>query len=206
MSSGRMVLAWLVSLAMTLGVVILSRAPMAVEQGDHALLRLTWSARPERIEVCRTPSPEELAEIPVHMRQSRVCEGHAARYRLVVTADGLPVLQDTLTGGGARADRLVYLLHEIPLTPGTHRIRVSQEVLDASGIGAAPGEAPDSLPAMTLDRETRERQEAARRRREAVPRTLEWEAAIELRARQVVLVTYDPLQRRLVSVTDPESR
>lgn len=205
MTRGRQAVAWLVSLALTVGVVILSRAPMAAEQGDHAVLRLTWSARPERIEICRTPSAEELAEIPAHMRQTRICEGRAARYLLVVTADGMPVLEDTLTGGGARADRLVYLLREIPFAPGAHRIRVSQEILDAPEI-EAPGEGSDTLPAMALDRETRERQEAVRRRREAVPRALAWEGMIEFGSRQVVLVTYDPLQRRLVSVTDPGSR
>lgn len=204
MSMTRRVLAWLVSLAVTLGVVVLSRAPMAAERGDHALLRLTWSARPEQVEICQQVSEEELAELPAHMRRTQVCEGRSVRYRLIVAADEVTVLEDTLAGGGARGDRLIYLLREVAFPAGPHLIRVTQDALDApsaDSLDRAPAPA-DTTTGMRLDREARERQEAERRRQEAVPRSLVWEATVEFGSRQVVLVTYDAQQRRLVSISD----
>ena len=51
--------------------------------GD-AQLRLSWRARPERIEQCRRPSAAELAEVAEHMRQRVICTGVEASYTLRV--------------------------------------------------------------------------------------------------------------------------
>jgi hypothetical protein len=66
------------------GVAWLSRAPVTAHRSDEAVLRLAWSALPERIEECRERTPEELAQLPQHMRQPVVCEGTTATYRLQV--------------------------------------------------------------------------------------------------------------------------
>ena len=49
-----------------------------------AQLRLSLSARPERVERCRELSDEELARLPAHMRLRTQCEGYSARYRLAI--------------------------------------------------------------------------------------------------------------------------
>src|SRR5690606_24552456 len=74
------VAAW--ALASSAGVSVPWRPAGAAE------LRLSWSARPERIEVCRTLSAEELAARPVHMRREVECEGRSATYALQVAVDG----------------------------------------------------------------------------------------------------------------------
>ena len=56
----------------------LSAAPVPNHSGSAALLRLSWSARPERIEVCRTLSHEELEEREEHMRLRVECDGRFA--------------------------------------------------------------------------------------------------------------------------------
>jgi hypothetical protein len=65
-----------------------STAPVTVHDSRDAVLRLAWSARPERVEQCRQQSEEELARLPRHMRQPVVCEGVAAQYRLTVRREG----------------------------------------------------------------------------------------------------------------------
>lgn len=87
-------------------------------------LRLSWSARPERVEICRTLSDEELAALPAHMRRREVCEGRAASYALTVVADGDTIEHALVAGGGMRHDRLIYLFRDYPLSEGPHRIFV----------------------------------------------------------------------------------
>ena len=66
----------------------LSAAPIPLHSADSAKLRLSWSARPERIEVCRTLSEKELESVPEHMRQRTNCEGVFATYALRIEIDG----------------------------------------------------------------------------------------------------------------------
>jgi hypothetical protein len=74
----RLALGLLVALAVTGATVALSRAPYPTGQGSDALLRLSWSGRPERIERCRELTDAELAERPAHMRRRLECEGRSA--------------------------------------------------------------------------------------------------------------------------------
>lgn len=176
----------------------LSQAPWRVPEAGRALLRLAWSGRPERIEHCRTLSDEELERVPAHMRQRVRCEGTSARYLLEVTVSGAVGLVDTLVGGGARRDRPIHLLRDLPLDPGSHRIAVSLRRIDSlpevtPGTAAAP-----SGTAMSREREEREGQERERARHEALPAVLQLETDRRLDSGDVALVTLDPAGRRLV--------
>ena len=93
--------------ALSLGAMaLLSAAPVRSEDSESARLRLSWSARPERIETCRVLSK-------------------FATYALDVFVDGRLVHQSVVRGAGLRHDRPIFLLREIPVPPGAHRIRVS---------------------------------------------------------------------------------
>jgi hypothetical protein len=172
-----------------------SRAPMRFNDPGTGMIRLAWSARPERVERCVTRSDEELAEVPAHMRQRVACEGRSARYRLVVRRDGAVLADEVLTGGGARRDRPIYLLRDFPTAPGTHRLEVTFQRLDSV---EAVREEEDDEPSAT-ERERRETQERGRRRGEAIPARLEFAATHEIAARSVLLITYDTERRVLVS-------
>ena len=80
---------------------------------DSALLRLSWSARPERIEKCRELTPEELAARGEHMRQRVDCAGYFASYDLEVSIDGRTVHRSVARGAGLRNDRPIFLLEEV---------------------------------------------------------------------------------------------
>jgi hypothetical protein len=140
----------------------LTRAPFRATPG-RAELRLAWRFRVPQTEQCRRPTSEELAELPVHMRQEEICERREGRYRLEVAVDGQIAHRSTVEAAGARGDRPIYVFEAVPLEPGAHRIRVVFERLDpAADTGSA---APDRL---ALVRDVR--------------------AAIH----DVLLVTYDP--------------
>lgn len=192
--------------ALTLGVAWLSRAPYRASDVDSAMIRLAWSARPERIETCRTLSDDELARLPVHMRQRVVCTGTSARYRLTVTRDGAPLFRRVVQGSGVRHDRPIYVYQELPMRPGTHVIGVRFERVDS--LPPAPEPAPESAggnaPASGQEAGDRPPFADQRRRLASVPATLALSDTIDLRAGEVVLVTYlSAEQRLLVRSADP---
>lgn len=134
---------------------------------ESGRLRLSWVARPERIEECRDLSEVELARRPVHMRQARECRGGSATYRLTVRIDGRSVAQDVVTGGGLRSDRAIFVLREYRLPPGARRIQLQFARVEAS-------DAP---------------MDSANVRRGAVPRALTLDTTVQVPRAGVALVS-----------------
>ena len=211
----RRILAVLLALAVTAALVALSRAGYATGQGNEALLRLSWSGRPERIERCRALTDEELAERPAHMRQRLECEGSSARYGVRVRTDGRAASLDTVTGGGLRGDRPIHFLGEYPLRPGARAISVEVVRVDAmdadaeeaddqddadDGEDTGNGEDTGEPNGVEPDRGVREREERKRQRQEALPARLALDTTLTVGRGEVVLVTYDRGVRRLVVV------
>lgn len=158
-----------------------SHAPLAVREDGKAALRLSWSARPERIESCRAQTEQELAKLPAHMRQPVICEGGSAVYRLEVRRDGRLLADDLVRGGGLRHDRPLYVFREIPQTPGSALITVRFDRTD-----------PAPAPGQTVQLNSTANQVAD------LPRSLVLERRVQFGAGAVVLVTYDPEQRALL--------
>lgn len=184
-----------------LALAALSRAPWRLPVMDGGLIRVTLSARPERIERCTRVSEEELARRPVHMRQAVICEGASATYRLRVWRDGTLLDDRVLTGGGFRRDRPIHLLREYPVPRGPADLRVTLERVETVPEDSAAQPAPESdLPA--ADRQVREAEERRRRRLEALPESVQLERRLVIAPRQVVLVTWDPLARTLRAGAD----
>lgn len=187
--------------AACLGLAKASVIGIPTAQGHQAAVRLSWSARPERIEQCRRLSDEELAQRPAHMRLRFECSGAFARYLLAVTLDGDPVITDTIRGGGLRHDRPMHLFQEVRVAPGARQVTVTLARIDSAT--GAPSDA-EAVPGDTLlgAREARELDERRRRAGEAIPPTLLLDTALTLRPQQVLLVTYDGQSRRLVARTE----
>ena len=70
------------------------------------------------------PTEAELANLPLHMRRTEICDGELAPFRLVVELDGAAVVDRIVRPAGARADRPVYVLDELKVAPGPHRVAV----------------------------------------------------------------------------------
>ena len=160
-----------------------SNAPITVHGSNQGVLRLAWSARPERVEVCREQSAEELAKLPQHMRQPLVCEGTSAHYRLTVHQEERLVVDRTLHGGGVRQDRRLYVFHELPLDPGQTSIEVRLDRIESTE--QRPGKASAAA---------------------TVPPQLSFAQRVSIAPRQVLLITYSPERRSLIAVEQSGGR
>ena len=135
MTALRALLGALAALALCAGLVIGTGAPYQVEADDDGLIRLSWRAVGQRVEQCRTPTEEELAALPAHMRRQEICEGRMTPFRLSVRIDGVDVLDERILPSGTRQDRPVYVFREFPVPPGSHRLelRFAEEVPEGAG-------------------------------------------------------------------------
>jgi len=183
-----------------------SGMPLSYADPGTARLRLSWSARPERIETCRAASAEELAREEEHMRQRVECEGQFASYALRVEVDGRRVSESVVRGAGLRHDRPMYLLRDLDLTTGPHQVRVSFTRRERVGRRAredrddARAEPDTGLFAGRAEREIAER---ARRSRAAIPERLTLDTSVFFAPGRVVVVSFDADRRALVLLDRP---
>jgi hypothetical protein len=177
MMSPYRILGAIVAIGVVAGLVLASSASLPVHRSNDGLLRLAWSARPERIQKCRQRSDEELARLPQHMRQPLACEGTTAEYRLQVRVDGVLVAERIVRGGGLRRDRRLYVFEELPIPAAV------ETTID-----------------VRLDRveSAADTREVATPRVDAVPPHLAFERRLRVAPRQVVLITYDREREALV--------
>ncbi len=214
MTHSRRVAGIAVGLVATVAIVAGSHVDLDAFADPAPMVRLSWSARPERIERCVRTRADELAKLPVHMRREVVCEGATARYRLEVTLGDSLADAITVRGGGLRGDREVYVLREVRLAAAPTRISVRFVRLDSSTVpatadsSARPADVaapPDDRPGAPAGagelagRGVREAEERERRRAEAIPPVLSLDTVVALTSRSVLLITYDPMLRRLVT-------
>lgn len=178
----------------------LSAAPIPYHANESARLRLSWSARPERIEVCRTLSDDELARLAEHMRQRVSCDGVFATYTLRIAVDGNAIDESVIRGAGLRNDRPLYLLRDYIVPPGTHRFQVTltrREKTDDDAAAFATAVVPDVDTGRYAGRAQREATEHSRRARAAIPASLTLDTVFSLTPRRVALVTFNAERRTL---------
>ena len=143
------------------------------------------------------------------MRQRIECEGRSARYAVRVLNDGGVLSTDTVSGGGLRGDRSIHMLREYAVAPGLHAFAVEVARTDSAG-GSEEGkedaeDAETSQAAATprggrLDRGVRELEERRRQRQERLPPRLRLDTTVTLAPGAVLLIIYDPIERRLVAL------
>lgn len=213
MTAGRTVVRVMLALVATAAGLAVLAAASAVSLpwhgADTAALRLSWSARPERIEVCRTLSTAEVEALNEHMRQRVECDGRSATYALRVRVDGVLLSDEVVRGGGLRHDRPMHLLQTYLLSTGLRRIQLEfarRERATTDSVSGASAVAPEADTGIFAGRAARETSERGRRTRAAVPPLLTLDTALAMVPRQVILVTFDPDLRRLVMRADPSAR
>ncbi|MCC6244228.1 MAG: hypothetical protein IT353_15400 [Gemmatimonadaceae bacterium] len=200
MNPVRMIIAGAATTALLALIAYGSAAPLPYHTAHDARLRLSWSARPERIEVCRTLSDEELAKLAEHMRQRVACEGVFASYTLRIDVDDQTIDESVIRGAGLRNDRPLYLLRDYPVPPGQHRFRVSltrREKTDNDAAAFAKAVVPDVDTGLYAGRAQREAIEHSRRAQNAIPPQLMLDTVFSLTAQRVALVTFNAEHRTL---------
>jgi hypothetical protein len=58
------------------------------------------------------------------MRRAEICERRLAAFHLRVELDGVPTLDERIAPEGAQGDRPSYVLYELRVPPGSHRLAV----------------------------------------------------------------------------------
>lgn len=101
-----------------------TRAPYLASRPDAAAIRLAWRALGEAALHCRTPSAEEQAGLPAHMRRPQICERRLPTFQLRVAIDGAPRLDERIAPAGAAGDRAAVVLRELAVAPGERRLQV----------------------------------------------------------------------------------
>lgn len=183
-----------------------SATPLAYHDIGTARLRLSLSARPERIEVCRAVSAEELAQREEHMRQRVECDGRFATYALRVETDGRVLDASVVRGSGLRHDRPLYLLRDFDLAGGVHRVRISfarRERTDSDTAVVAPRRATAADTGIFAGRAEREVVERSRRARAAIPARLVFDTTMAFVPGHVTIVTFDADRRALEALGSP---
>ncbi len=213
MIAGRTVVRVVAALVATTAALAVLAAASAVilpwHGADTAALRLSWSARPERIEVCRALSKTELEALSEHMRQRVECDGRAATYALRVRVDGVLLSDEVVRGGGLRHDRPLHLLQTYAVSPGLRRIQLEfarRERASGDSVTGAPAVAAEADTGLFAGRAARETSERGRRTLAAVPPRMTLDTALAFAPQQVILVTFDPDGRRLVVSGDAAPR
>lgn len=168
----RAVVGLVVGLAFAAAIVLLTEAPMAMSAEDAALVRLSWRLRADEGEDCRRPTPEELAELPVHMRDPNACVGGVHRsYELLVTVDGVETIRDTIRPSGSRGDRPIFVFRELLVDAGRRDISVVFQRL-AGADAVSQGTSPSGT-------------------------DLRWADSVVLAPREIFALSYDPELDRL---------
>ena len=180
-----------------------SAAPVPLASRHAARIRLSWTARPERIETCRALSDEELAARSEHMRQRMECEGGFATYALAVSVDGERVAESVVQGGGLRNDRPIHYLREFGVEPGARAVRLTLERREAGSHDAdedqdGHDDDDDDDRGISAERGDRERTERRRRERTALPAKVTLDTTLAIGAGRVAVITFDPAGRRFV--------
>ena len=200
---GRLAIAAIGTLAILALVVTLSALRLPYHDPNVARIRLSWTARPERIETCRKLSREELEKLEVHMRQRVECEGRFATYDLKVSLDGRPVHESVVRGAGLRHDRPLYLLRDIEVPAGEHHLAVTferREKTDDDAAAFQQGNDDDDEHGTFAGRARREVDERARRALAAIPARVSIDTNIPMETGSVTLVTLGADRRSLVLV------
>jgi len=104
--------------------------------GAGSIVRLSWRLRGEKTESCRQRTAEELAALPAHMRTPAICDVTLVSYRLVVQLDDERPDTSGVVPGGARGDRPVFVMRDIIVAPGPHRVRITFERADLPVVAA----------------------------------------------------------------------
>ena len=123
---------------LTAGLVAGSRWTWRANDESAAAIRLSWRSVSAPIEECRRVTPEELAQLPPHMRREEICERRHAPFRLTVEIDGDVVRSTRLEPAGASGDRPLYVFEELRVAPGEHRLAIRfEEVRSGDAVPAS---------------------------------------------------------------------
>ena len=109
-----------------LGVGALAHLPLGAPAAGAAI-RLAIRTAAGKIEICRDVPAEDLAKLPLHMRQARLCAEQPVAYRLTLAVDGIEIHATRAERRGLRSDRPLVIDDLVEIPAGRHAITVRLE-------------------------------------------------------------------------------
>jgi ferredoxin/coenzyme F420-reducing hydrogenase delta subunit len=97
----------------------------AAPGSEESVLVVTFRHPGQRSETVRILTPEELAELPAHMRQKEVRERGRSSVRLRIRVDGELIQEESFAAKGLWADGPSVAMEAFPIEPGRHEVEVS---------------------------------------------------------------------------------
>lgn len=98
--------------------------PFSPPRPEGAELVVSFKHPGQVTENCRDRTPEELAALPPHMRQPRVCDRRREPVRLEVRIDGRTAASGRHEPGGLWGDGPSVAILRLPVEPGPHRVEL----------------------------------------------------------------------------------
>lgn len=125
-----------VAVAAMAGVGAVAHLPLGAPPRDAAL-RIALRTSLGQSEVCRDRTAAELAALPAHMRQPRICEVTTVDYRLRVEIDGRALVERAVHHRGVRHNRPLVVDELLRVEPGSHHVSIRFEPADPAVAGAS---------------------------------------------------------------------
>lgn len=120
---GALLLRAAVATTLVAGTALLARVPLSPVQGEaNSGIRLAWKTEQARIRHCRQPTEQELARLPLHMRQREICDELHLDYELRLELDGAPLEKRTVRPAGIRRTRPLAVERTFYLPAGRHEL------------------------------------------------------------------------------------
>lgn len=105
--------------------VIAAFAQIPAKESSDAILRLSWRLAGQSVKDCREVTEEESRRRAVHMQRLEQCTEEHLDYHLRLAVNGQELLNETIEPGGFRRDGPLYVVKDVVLPEGSHRVSVS---------------------------------------------------------------------------------
>ena len=134
--AGTFILRAAVALASMAAIGAVAHLPLGAPPATSAL-RIALRTQHARVELCHVPSEAELAGVPAHMRQSKICTETAIDFRLRVTVDGATRLDRLISHRGVRRNRPLVVDELIAVPPGRRAVTIEFAPIRPEGFEGA---------------------------------------------------------------------
>ena len=112
------------------GIGVLSQVPVG-ESNASSQLRVMSRLKSQTALACRALSEQEKANIPQHMQRKEICQRMPISYTMEVSVDGNKILRKEIKPKGLRSELPIYVMEDIAIEPGQHRVAVEVEASDS---------------------------------------------------------------------------
>ncbi len=125
-----------VAVALMAAIGAVAHLPLGVPPTASAL-RVALRTQHARVELCHEPTAAELAGLPMHMRQKRICTETAIDFRLRIVVDGETRVVRLISHRGVRRNHPLVVDELLAVAPGLRRVAIEFTPIRPDGFEGA---------------------------------------------------------------------